>query len=454
MHQNSGSSHISSRSEEEFELSAKKTALTDEDAGNIRNTKEPRGKTVGANDAGHVLNESNNTERKFAYDKERPSRVASSVESRADRGAHDLERARNNGRSGTGERELDGRISDEKTSSENRIPGKSNGGDVAAVHFAAAQAPPGNKDGDASPPDPKEMPRINHDDETQEPPPMQVSPDGAHIPALEGSSDNEGRNDYDEALEPPPLESSGFGTPIDVLEEGSGNEARPGAYEAAGRAPGRFPAWGRRMTRDIRQSLNRFNGSLQASSLISESACTLPAAEAVVVEEMENCIRSEILANSVRAEVVKPKKGLLTFSTACCRTSCVNDKRLILTVLLIVALVIVLGLPLGLTERNRYNVHKTTAATVASVDSVRRHGSLRCDNSTQSPVDPNHPGAGMFSGDLCRAIAAAIFGDEPRVEYINVSTNDRFIVLAEGGVDVLTGLVTHTFERDVHEVGS
>jgi ABC-type amino acid transport substrate-binding protein len=61
-----------------------------------------------------------------------------------------------------------------------------------------------------------------------------------------------------------------------------------------------------------------------------------------------------------------------------------------------------------------------------------------------------------FDADLCKAVAAAIFGDaEPgRMEHFPVSATDRFHQLNEGVYDMLARVTTHTMQREVMEVGS
>jgi len=54
--------------------------------------------------------------------------------------------------------------------------------------------------------------------------------------------------------------------------------------------------------------------------------------------------------------------------------------------------------------------------------------------------------------DLCKAIAAAIFGSQANtLELIDVPTFERFEMLQGGQIDVLARLTTHTMERDVYE---
>ena len=50
--------------------------------------------------------------------------------------------------------------------------------------------------------------------------------------------------------------------------------------------------------------------------------------------------------------------------------------------------------------------------------------------------------------DVCRAVAAAIFGDADKVKYLPLSSQQRFTALQSGEVDMLAGNATWTLTRD------
>lgn len=54
----------------------------------------------------------------------------------------------------------------------------------------------------------------------------------------------------------------------------------------------------------------------------------------------------------------------------------------------------------------------------------------------------------------CRAVAAAVFGDDTRAEPVLLPASERFEFLANRSVDLLLGLITHTMGRDIFEVGA
>src|SRR5262249_3950802 len=51
--------------------------------------------------------------------------------------------------------------------------------------------------------------------------------------------------------------------------------------------------------------------------------------------------------------------------------------------------------------------------------------------------------------DLCRAVAAAIFGDASRVRYVATSLEQRFAALTAGEIDILARNAAITYTRDV-----
>lgn len=91
------------------------------------------------------------------------------------------------------------------------------------------------------------------------------------------------------------------------------------------------------------------------------------------------------------------------------------------------------------------------AAQAAVLDDVRARGALNCG------VNPGLTGFaapdanGVWQGfdvDLCRAVAAAIFGDPNAVNFTPLSGETRFTALAAGEVDLLARNSTWTFSRD------
>ena len=56
----------------------------------------------------------------------------------------------------------------------------------------------------------------------------------------------------------------------------------------------------------------------------------------------------------------------------------------------------------------------------------------------------------VFDVDVCRAVAAAIFGDSSKVEFTTTTGKSRFPTLASGEIDMLARNTTWTLSRDVN----
>jgi len=82
---------------------------------------------------------------------------------------------------------------------------------------------------------------------------------------------------------------------------------------------------------------------------------------------------------------------------------------------------------------------------------VQDRGKLRCGVSTIATgfAEPQDDGSFKgFDADLCRAVAAAVFGDSTAVEFVGLTAAERFTSLANGDVDVLFRNTTFTQSRD------
>lgn len=92
------------------------------------------------------------------------------------------------------------------------------------------------------------------------------------------------------------------------------------------------------------------------------------------------------------------------------------------------------------------------SAFAGTLDDVKARGELICGSNTGlsgfGAPDANGVWAG-FDVDLCRAVAAAIFGDATKVKFVPTTGETRFTALASGEVDLLVRNSTWTFSRDV-----
>ena len=91
------------------------------------------------------------------------------------------------------------------------------------------------------------------------------------------------------------------------------------------------------------------------------------------------------------------------------------------------------------------------AASAATLDDVKARGELRCGVNTGLAgfAAPNDKGewAG-FDVDLCRAVAAAVFGDATKVKFTPTNAKERFTALQSGEIDLLARNTTWTLSRD------
>ncbi|MBX6744960.1 MAG: transporter substrate-binding domain-containing protein, partial [Acetobacteraceae bacterium] len=76
-----------------------------------------------------------------------------------------------------------------------------------------------------------------------------------------------------------------------------------------------------------------------------------------------------------------------------------------------------------------------------TLDAVRRNGHVRCGVSTGLAGMSQPDAQGIWRGfdaDICRAVAAAVFGDAEKVRFVPTTAQSRFTALQSGEVDMLT----------------
>ncbi len=91
-------------------------------------------------------------------------------------------------------------------------------------------------------------------------------------------------------------------------------------------------------------------------------------------------------------------------------------------------------------------------ASAATLDDVKARGSLNCGVTTGLVGFASPDANGVWDGfdvGVCRAVAAAIFGDPTAVEFVPTTGKTRFTALASGEIDMLARNTTWTFSRDV-----
>ncbi|MGH8733965.1 MAG: amino acid ABC transporter substrate-binding protein, partial [Burkholderiales bacterium] len=87
----------------------------------------------------------------------------------------------------------------------------------------------------------------------------------------------------------------------------------------------------------------------------------------------------------------------------------------------------------------------------STLDSVRAKGHVQCGVNTGVAGFSAPDSKGVWKGidvDLCRAVAAAVFGDSSKVRYTPLTAQQRFTALQSGEVDILARNTTWTITRD------
>ena len=90
-----------------------------------------------------------------------------------------------------------------------------------------------------------------------------------------------------------------------------------------------------------------------------------------------------------------------------------------------------------------------SAGTV--LDAVKARGALICGVGTGTAGFMLADSQGKWVGldvDVCRAVAATLFGDAEKVKFVPLSSQQRFTALQSGEVDILSNNTTETLTRD------
>ena len=90
-------------------------------------------------------------------------------------------------------------------------------------------------------------------------------------------------------------------------------------------------------------------------------------------------------------------------------------------------------------------------AAAQTLDEIKSRGAVQCGVSQGLPGFSNPDDAGEWEGldvELCRAVAAAIFGDAKAVKFTPLSAKERFTALSSGEIDMLSRNTTWTMTRD------
>ncbi|MDX1593939.1 MAG: amino acid ABC transporter substrate-binding protein [Gammaproteobacteria bacterium] len=94
-----------------------------------------------------------------------------------------------------------------------------------------------------------------------------------------------------------------------------------------------------------------------------------------------------------------------------------------------------------------------TAQAGETLDAVKAKGFVQCGVSTGLPGFSVADDKGNWTGldvDVCRAVAAALFGDASKVKFSPLTAKERFTALQSGEVDMLSRNTTWTLTRDTN----
>ena len=92
-----------------------------------------------------------------------------------------------------------------------------------------------------------------------------------------------------------------------------------------------------------------------------------------------------------------------------------------------------------------------TAHAQSTLEAVTKKGFVQCGVNVGLAGFSQPDSQGVWKGldvDLCRAVAAAVFGDATKVRYTPLTAQQRFTALQSGEVDVLSRNTTWTITRD------
>lgn len=86
-----------------------------------------------------------------------------------------------------------------------------------------------------------------------------------------------------------------------------------------------------------------------------------------------------------------------------------------------------------------------------TLDAIKKNGFIKCGVSDGLPGFSYADEKGNYSGidvDVCRAVAAAVFGDATKVKFTPLTAKERLTALQSGEIDVLSRNTTWTSSRD------
>lgn len=95
----------------------------------------------------------------------------------------------------------------------------------------------------------------------------------------------------------------------------------------------------------------------------------------------------------------------------------------------------------------------STVHAGATLDAVKKKGHVQCGVTTGLAGFSQSNDKGEWTGidvDMCRAVAAAVFGDAKAVKFTPLTAKERFTALQSGEIDMLSRNTTWTLTRDTN----
>jgi general L-amino acid transport system substrate-binding protein len=95
--------------------------------------------------------------------------------------------------------------------------------------------------------------------------------------------------------------------------------------------------------------------------------------------------------------------------------------------------------------------YMAASANASTLDEVKKKGFVQCGVNTGLAGFAAPDSSGNWKGfdiDICRAVAAAIFGDGDKVKFTPTTAKERFTALQSGEIDLLSRNTTWTETRD------
>jgi general L-amino acid transport system substrate-binding protein len=93
----------------------------------------------------------------------------------------------------------------------------------------------------------------------------------------------------------------------------------------------------------------------------------------------------------------------------------------------------------------------TSSYAASTLETVKERDHILCGVTSGVPGFSVPDDKGNWKGldvDICRAVSAAVLGDNTKVKYIPLTAKERFTALASGEIDVLSRVTTWTLSRD------